>query len=289
MQRRKSTLHASGNPVVRQSAFAWAGRYWPALVGLALVSFPTWRFIDTQSWSTEQGSHGPLVLASGIWLFVRMLPETRPVQHRPAAWKAFGAIFVTALALVLFRIAAVIELEVYALYALVVALLYAFIGAAALQRLWFPLLYLLFAVPLPDSLVAALTNPLKIWISQSAVSLLYFLGYPIASAGVTIQIGQYQLLVAAACASDRPARVSLPEPWTPLGGGRDSRSSVVALHLARLGRARAHGIALVREAPDGAAGVHRGYGRFGGRCELRDGVRRRRVRTALAAALRFGA
>lgn len=200
MQRRKSTLHASGNPVVKQSALAWAGRYWPALLGLALVSFPTWRFIATQSWSTEQGSHGPLVLASGIWLFVRMLPETRPVQHKPAAWKAFGAIFVTALSLVLFRIAAVIELEVYALYALIVALLYAFVGAAALQRLWFPLLYLVFAVPLPDSLVAALTNPLKIWISESAVSLLYSLGYPIASAGVTIQIGQYQLLVAAACA-----------------------------------------------------------------------------------------
>ena len=102
--------------------------------------------------------------------------------------------------LVLFRTAAIIELEVYALYGLCGALLFSFIGWQALKSVWFPIFYLGFAVPLPESLVAALTNPLKIWISDSAVSLLHAVGYPIASAGVTIQIGQYQLLVAAACA-----------------------------------------------------------------------------------------
>jgi exosortase len=105
-----------------------------------------------------------------------------------------------AAALLVFRAAAVIELEVYALYGLFVAVLYAFIGWPALKGLWFPLLYLGFAVPLPDSLIAAITNPLKLWISETAVDLLYFAGYPIASSGVTIQIGQYQLLVAQACA-----------------------------------------------------------------------------------------
>jgi exosortase len=53
---------------------------------------------------------------------------------------------------------------------------------------------------LPDSLIAAVTNPLKLWISNTAVDLLYLAGYPIASSGVTMQIGQYQLLVAQACA-----------------------------------------------------------------------------------------
>lgn len=154
----------------------------------------------TESWSTEQGSHSPLVLASGLWLLVRMLSGTRGVQKRPAAGWAVAAIAPMALALILFRTAAVIELEVYAMYALFVAVLYAFIGRQALFALWFPLFYLVFAVPLPDSLVAALTNPLKLWISDAAVTILYWAGYPIASSGVTIQIGQYELLVAAACA-----------------------------------------------------------------------------------------
>jgi exosortase len=44
------------------------------------------------------------------------------------------------------------------------------------------------------------TQPIKIGISSLAVSTLAALGYPVASSGVAIQIGQYQLMVAAACA-----------------------------------------------------------------------------------------
>jgi exosortase len=68
-----------------------------------------------------------------------------------------------------------------------------------MRKLWFPLVYLLFVFPPPDTLVALFTQPLKIWISKAAVNFLYLFGYPIAGAGVTIQVGQYQLLVAAAC------------------------------------------------------------------------------------------
>jgi exosortase len=169
-------------------------------VGLLVITFPTLRHIAVESWATEQGSHSPLVLASGLWLLVTLLRESRTLQQRPAPFWAMAAIIPMAAALLLFRKAAVIELEVYALYGLFVAVLYAYIGWGALKAIWFPLLYLAFAVPLPDSLVAAITNPLKLWISATAVDLLYFAGYPIASSGVTIQVGQYQLLVAAACA-----------------------------------------------------------------------------------------
>lgn len=172
----------------------------PMAVGLLVITLPTWHYITTVSWASEQGSHGPLVLASGLWLLVRMLPESEAVQRRPTPLWAFLAVAGMAIALLALRAAAVIELEVYALYGLFVAVLYAFRGWRAVFVLWFPLFYLLFAMPLPESLVTATTNPLKLWISETAVSLLYFCGYPIASSGVTIQIGQYQLLVAAACA-----------------------------------------------------------------------------------------
>jgi exosortase len=179
---------------------AWLRLHWPLLVGLVLLSLPTWHFIAVKSWATEQGSHGPLVLASGLWLLVKLGRECTALHVRPPSWQAFGSIIFFVVLVVGFRLAAVIELEVYALYGLYVAVLFAFIGPKAIRYLWFPLLYLGFAVPLPDSLVAMMTNALKIWISQSAVWLFYQLGYPIANAGVTIQIGQYQLLVAAACA-----------------------------------------------------------------------------------------
>jgi exosortase len=86
------------------------------------------------------------------------------------------------------------------MYAAVISAGYLLVGGALLRSLWFPILYLAVALPPPDQLVALITQPLKIGISQSAVSALHALGYPIASSGVTIQIANYQLLVAAACA-----------------------------------------------------------------------------------------
>lgn len=172
----------------------------PAVAGLIAITFPTLQYITTKSWSSEQGSHSPLVLASGLWLLTRLFPETDDVRRRPPAVPTFLAVGGAAATLLVMRAAAVIEIEVYALFALCVAVLYAFIGWRALRILWFPLFYLAFAVPLPDSVVAAVTNPLKLWISETSVDLLYLAGYPIASSGVTIQVGQYQLLVAAACA-----------------------------------------------------------------------------------------
>lgn len=173
---------------------------WAVLAGMAALTFPTWQYITTKNWSTEQGAHSPLVLAAGLWLLFKLLPESRDVQARPSAKAAIAAIAPMAIAIVFFRTAAVIELEVYALYGLCLALLFAFIGYRAVVALWFPLFFLLFAVPIPESLVAAITNPLKLWISDTAVFILYGAGYPVASSGVTIQIGQYELLVAAACA-----------------------------------------------------------------------------------------
>ncbi|QNP43112.1 exosortase/archaeosortase family protein [Sphingomonas daechungensis] len=54
---------------------------------------------------------------------------------------------------------------------------------ALVRSIWFPLFYLALTLPPPDSVVAAITQPIKIIISEWAVSLLHALGYPIASSG----------------------------------------------------------------------------------------------------------
>lgn len=200
MEHRQNLAHFGIRDRRARAVISLATQSWPVVIGLAAVTFPTWRYITTQSWSTEQGSHAPLVLASGLWLLLNLLKEIEDLRQRPSDLYAFAVIGFSATAMVLFRAAAVIELEVYALYGLFMAVLYAFVGWPVLKALWFPLFFLAFAVPLPDSVVAAVTNPLKLWISESAVNLLYAVGYPVANSGVTIQIGQYQLLVAAACA-----------------------------------------------------------------------------------------
>jgi len=169
-------------------------------LGCALLVLPTMYQVARDSWSTEQGGHGPLVLATGLWALWREL-KGKPLELRPAP--LLPSLLLVGFTLSLFivaRITGVLEVEAFAMYGVLISGAYMLLGPAVIRAIWFPLVYLAFTLPPPDTVVTAVTQPVKIAISEWAVSLLYLLGYPVASSGVTIQIGQYQLLVAAACA-----------------------------------------------------------------------------------------
>ena len=169
-------------------------------LGLAAIMLPTMVQVARVSWSTEQGGHGPIVLATGLWLLWR---ELKAGKAEPRPGHLATGLLLMALSMAIFllaRITGVLEIEAFAMYGALIAAAYLLVGGAVLRTIWFPLVYLAFTLPPPDSVVAAVTQPIKIAISSGVVSLLDLVGYPVASSGVTIQIGQYQLLVAAACA-----------------------------------------------------------------------------------------
>ena len=170
------------------------------LLGVLALALPTMAAVARFSWSTEQGSHGPIVLATGVWLVVRSWKEAWSLREPGSAVISAALLFLCCSVYFLSRITGIVEIEGFAMYGALLVGAYAMFGLQFLKRLWFPLLYLALIFPPPDSLVAAFTQPIKIAISQAAVDFLHFLGYPIASSGVTIQIAQYTLLVAAACA-----------------------------------------------------------------------------------------
>jgi exosortase len=166
----------------------------------AALVIPTMFQVARDSWSTEQGGHGPLVLATGIWALWREL-KNKDVEKRLGKLSVGLPLLALCLALfVLARITGVLEIEAFSMYAALIVGAYLIFGGALIRTIWFPLVYLTFALPPPDTVVATVTQPIKIAISSWTVSLLSLLGYPVASSGVTIQIGQYELLVAAACA-----------------------------------------------------------------------------------------
>jgi len=169
-------------------------------IGLAAIVLPTMIQVARVSWSTEQGGHGPIVLATGIWLLWREL-KAGNAEPRPGKLTTGLLLMAPLMAIFLFsRITGVLEIEAFAMYGALITAAYLLVGGAVLRTIWFPLVYLAFTLPPPDTVVAAVTQPIKIAISSGVVSLLDLVGYPVASSGVTIQIGQYQLLVAAACA-----------------------------------------------------------------------------------------
>lgn len=177
---------------------AWAHAV--LLLGLAAIVVPTMYDVARLTWTTEQGGHAPIILATGGWLLFREVKGSR-LRPRPGKlWIGLPLFLACLLLYVVARITGVLEIEGAAMYASIIVAGYLVAGGALLRAAWFPILYLAASLPPPDTVVSLITQPLKIGISESAVSVLHSLGYPIASSGVTIQIANYQLLVAAACA-----------------------------------------------------------------------------------------
>ena len=170
------------------------------IIGVAAILLPTMFEVGQFNWTTEQGGHGPIVLAIGLWLLWREVKSSR--APRKPGHLIIGSLALAGLLAIYLvsRITGILEIEALAMYGALIVGAYLLVGGALIRSVWFPLLYLALTLPPPDSVVAAVTQPIKIAISEWAVSLLYALGYPIASSGVTIQIAQYELLVAAACA-----------------------------------------------------------------------------------------
>ncbi len=111
------------------------------------------------------------------------------------------AMFTSGLALyVIGRSQSFLIFEVGSLVVLLIAITLLLLGAEVARKLWFAFFFMLFVIPLPGSMIDSVTQPMKIFASVAAEHLLYLLGFPVARSGVVISIGQYQLLVADACA-----------------------------------------------------------------------------------------
>jgi exosortase B len=175
-------------------------QHWPLAIGTLALLIPTLIAIGTGSWTGEEGVHGPIVLATGIWLFARRWRELVSIRE-PGNLALTLAVLVPSLLLYVFgRSFDFLALEALAMLGVLVAIFYGWFGLEACKRMWFPILYLGFVVPLPGWVITTLTAPMKEYVSWAATAILGKVGYPIVREGVTLYVAQYQLLVEDACA-----------------------------------------------------------------------------------------
>ncbi len=175
--------------------------WWPILVGMLVLYVPTLYDLFNGLWATEEQIHGPIILLLAIWLMHRNWP-LMPKTSRSKLVSGIGlTTFVIALLFyIVGRSQQIIQFELGSFIWLFAAILLLKRGASALTVMWFPLIFLLFMIPLPGTVVTALTMPMKMAVSYVTENILYWADYPIARNGVILQIGQYQLMVADACA-----------------------------------------------------------------------------------------
>ena len=175
--------------------------WWPVLLGMLVLFVPTFYDLFTGPWVSEEQGHGPIIFALFLWLAYRNRDRMLAASSADASsWAGWPLLALGLLLYMIGRSQRILMFEVSSIIAILAAVLLLKRGAAALRVQWFPFFFLIFMVPLPSEFVAMVTMPMKMAVSWVTEHLLFAAGYPISRSGVILQIGQYQLLVADACA-----------------------------------------------------------------------------------------
>ena len=169
-------------------------------MGFAVMYLPAYWELARTVWTTDEQGHGPIILAVSVWLFYSHRHALAEMAHKPMPWLGSVILIVGLATYVLGRSQSFLMLQVGSQIVVITGLILLFLGAKALRLVWFPLFFLIFMSPFPSVLVASATGPLKAAVSYVAAEALYTIGYPVSRVGVILNVGQYQLLVADACA-----------------------------------------------------------------------------------------
>ncbi len=171
----------------------------PLIVAAAVLAGPTLLRLGQQVWSREIGAHGPIVLATGIWLLWRKWGSMTAEAHPGNPILTFVGVVVSLSLYVFGRAYDFISVEALGLYGFGMSVLNDRFGIKVMLANWFPLFYLGMLLPVPGWAIDKFTAPLKLLVTTMATGLVEPLGIPIVQEGVTMTVGPYQLLVEDAC------------------------------------------------------------------------------------------
>jgi exosortase B len=189
-----------GTPVIAAAPGQPLRPWLIAAAGLLAMFVPTFWDLFHGIWGTEQQGHGPIVLGISLWLLWRKWPDVLGTSVKPASTIGWPIVLFGMLLYLVGRSQDILIFEVGSLIWLLIGITLLLAGSSALKPMWFGLFFMIFMIPLPGAMVDALTQPMKLAVSYAAENILAGVGYPISRTGVVLQIGQYQLLVADACA-----------------------------------------------------------------------------------------
>jgi exosortase len=188
-------------PIAKASTISWPALAWFSTLLIAAY-FPILKLLVYQ-WSTdEDATHGflvPLVAAYIVW-------ERRDgllAIPRKTAWWGLGVLAWGALQAYVGMLGAELFLQRTAFLVSLVGMLLIMGGTTLVRKLTFPLVLLLFMIPIPGVVYNQITFPLQLFASQVAESALNLLGIPVWRDGNILELASQKLSVAEACSGIR--------------------------------------------------------------------------------------
>jgi exosortase D (VPLPA-CTERM-specific) len=158
-------------------------------------------------WTTqEEYSHGfliPVISAWLLWTRRDALAASVGVPSRSATWGAVALILLAGLLLIVGKLSSLFLLPEFGFVLALISLVLACGGTSLLKVTWLPIVFLLFAIPLPYVVDAGLSFQLQLISSQLGVDFIRLFGIPVYLEGNVIDLGVYKLQVVEACSGLR--------------------------------------------------------------------------------------
>jgi len=180
----------------RRTAILYAGGTTALAVG---IYAPILYFMFLHWGAVNDYSHGYLVGPLAIYFAWERRRDLRRATIRPSWWGLLPLAFGT-LALTIGRLGVELTAMRSSFVMTLIGLQLLLLGREVFRILAFPMLFLFFMVPLPQSLVNVIAFPLQLVAADFAVDALHLLQIPALREGNIIHLAGTQLFVAEACA-----------------------------------------------------------------------------------------
>jgi exosortase len=195
---------------VNDAATAWNAetkkwvREWAIILGLLCAAFYPVLVWMYERWTAADSytSHGFLVpLISGFFIY-RQRHELARTERRPSKW----GLALLILGLLVFIGGGLLRVYFTSGFALVVCLtgILAYWGGWNwVRKLWFPLVFLVFMLPLPEVAIARMNLTLKLLVTKCSVLGAEMVGVPVVMEGAKLHLEQGTMVVGDVCSGLR--------------------------------------------------------------------------------------
>lgn len=192
-----TTLTKVGNIITcNKSAFLFWGFFAASIIVCILINRETVKDI-LAIWETDEYSYAYFVPFLSVFFILHLLSKNPPVQH--GAWIGVVSSVVLLSLLFLSLKAAIPTLPQYFFLALIYSIVLSFLGWRFVWVAALGLAFLVFAIPLPQSVFYGLSAQMQLISSNIGVFFLHTLGISAFQEGNIIDLGVYKLQVEEAC------------------------------------------------------------------------------------------
>ncbi len=153
-------------------------------------------------WQMPEYQHAWIIPLVSIYLVWARATDLQRVPFQPS-WTGVALVVFGLLVFFLGELSAIWAIGWYGFLFTFWGLVIAVMGLRAAAVIWAGLLYMVFMIPLPQTLLANLSGAFQLWSSQIGVSFLRLVGVTVYLEGNVIDLGNYRLQVVEACSGLR--------------------------------------------------------------------------------------